>query len=123
MDDLILVSKKSSIDGVTRTGRPIRNTFSLRRYSGNFVMAVPATLVQDGDRCDFYLSASGFALQLNPTGSRAVSKKQGQRTRTVSVPVEVAKALSGVPDGPFDLIVDARPERIYFFPFIQFAKA
>ena len=120
MDDLVLVVKKTTPEGIVRTGRPARNSFALRKYPGNCVIAVPPGIIQDGDRAEFYMSASGFAIQFTPSGSRAVSKKQGERTRMVSVPVEVSKHLQDVPDGPMELIVDERPDRLYFFPFSQF---
>lgn len=85
-------------------------------------MAVPPGVIKDGDRCEFYMSNSGFAVQFTPTGSRSVSKKQGERTRMVSVPVEVSKMLTAVSDGPHDMIVEERPDGIWFFPFSQFPK-
>lgn len=121
MDDLVLVVKKTTPEGIVRTGRPARSSFALRKYPGNCVIAVPPGIIQDGDRADFYMSSSGFAVQFSPEGSRAVSKKQGERTRMVSVPVEVSKMLQNAPDGPTDLISDERPDRLFFFPFSQFA--
>lgn len=123
MDDLVLVAKKTVPEGIVRSGRPARSTFSLRKYPGNCIIAVPSGVIMDGDRSEFYMSNSGFAVQFSPEGSRAVSKKQGERTRMVSVPVDIAKRLQGVPDGPLDLIYDERPDRLYFFPFSQFAAA
>jgi hypothetical protein len=120
MDDLVLVVKKTAPEGIVRTGRPARNAFALRKYPGNCIIAVPSAAINDGDRCDFYMSNSGFAVQFLPEGSRSVSKKQGGRTRMVSVPVEVSKLLADVPDGPHDLIADERPDRLWFFPFSQF---
>ena len=122
MDDLVLVRKRSSAEVLenARTGRPKRVTFSLRHYANACMVAIPTGLCDEGDKADFYLSKSGFAIQIGPDCGRAISGRKS--TKTASVPPEVRAALDGVPEGSHDMVCDEREGRLYFFPFNQFAK-
>lgn len=122
MDDLVLVRKVSRAEVLenARTGRPKRATFSLRHYANACMVAIPTALFEDGDKADFYLSKSGFAIQIGPDCSRAISGRKS--TKTASVPTEVRAALDGVPEGSHDMVYDKRGHRLYFFPFNQFTK-
>lgn len=122
MEDLVLIKKVSRAEVLenTRTGRPPRATFSLRLYANACLLAIPVGLCNDGDRADFYLSKSGFAVEIGPDCSRSISGRRS--TRTASLPAEVREALAGVAEGSHSLICDERPDRLYFFPFSQFAK-
>jgi bifunctional DNA-binding transcriptional regulator/antitoxin component of YhaV-PrlF toxin-antitoxin module len=122
MEDLVLIKKVSRAEVLenTRTGRPPRATFSLRLYANACLLAIPVGLCNDGDRADFYLSKSGFAVEIGPDCSRSISGRRS--TRTASLPAEVREALAGVAEGSHSLICDERPDRMYFFPFSQFAK-
>lgn len=122
MEDLVLIKKASRSDVLdnSRTGRPTRATFCLRNYANASMIAIPPSLHSEGDRADFYLSKVGFAIQIGPGCSRAISGRKN--TKTASLPPEVRTALTGVSEGSHDLIVDVRPDGLYFFPFSQFAK-
>lgn len=122
MEDLVLIKKVSRAEVLenTRTGRPPRATFSLRLYANAALLAIPVGLCSDGDRADFYMSKSGFAVQIGPDCSRSISGRRS--TRTASLPPEVREALAGVAEGSHSLICDDRPDRMYFFPFSQFTK-
>ena len=120
MDDLVLVSKNNRAAGLTgtRTGRPTRTSFGLRRYADAYTLAIPMNVCSDGDKIDFFLSSSGFAVRLGPDGERAISGKRTARTATI--PKEVAQKLTEVPQGATDLAVDVGPDNLHFFPFSQF---
>jgi hypothetical protein len=122
MEDLVLIKKVSRADVLenARTGRPKRVTFSLRHYANASMIAVPPGSCSEGDNADFYLSKSGFAIQIGPECSRSISGRKS--TRTASLPPEIRTALDNVPEGSHDLICEERPDRIYFFPFSQFIK-
>lgn len=122
MEDLVLVKKSSRLEVLenARTGRPKRATFSLRFYANACMVAIPTSLCDEGDKADFYLSKSGFAIQIGPDCSRAISGRKS--TKTASIPPEIRAKLDGAPEGSNDLICDERPDRIYFFPFSQFAR-
>lgn len=123
MDELVLISKKNGAAGLDalRSGRPIRTKFCLRRYGPSYILSLPFSLCADGDKIDFFLSASGFAVKIGPDGERSIS---GKRTgRTATIPKELSKRLESAADGVTDLIYDERPDRLYFFPFSQFAAA
>ena len=122
MDDLVLIVKNSQIDGVVRTGRPTRTKFSLRKYNASCVIAVPSHLITTSDRCEFYQSARGFAIQFTPDGSRAISKEHKSRTRTVSIPVEVSRIIADLPNGSQDMEAQELENRMYFFAFDQMKK-
>lgn len=121
MDDLVLVKKASRADVLknSRTGRPARTTFALRNYKGTKIIALPHGTYNEGDKIDFFLSASGFAVQVSPEGSRSISGKKN--SRTAAVPLEVGKQLDGVAEGSHNLVSDEMPNRMWFFPFAQFA--
>lgn len=122
MEDLVLIRKASRAEVLenARTGRPPRATFSLRLYANACLVAIPVGLCDEGDKADFYLAKSGFAVQIGPDCSRSISGRRS--TRTASLPPEVREALDGVSEGSHTLICDERPDRLYFFPFSQFAK-
>ena len=125
MEDLVLVRKVSigeRIKGNPNSGRPVRSVFALRKYSkSNFILAFPTNLAQQGDCAEFYVSSTGFAVQITPEGSRKLTGKKG--AYTANIPTEMRERLQGAPDGSSDLICDERPDRLYFFPFSQFAAA
>jgi hypothetical protein len=123
MEDLVLIKKISRAEAFenTRTGRPARSTFSLRHYANASMIAIPNSVCNDGDKAEFYLSKSGFAIQIGPDASRAISGRKN--TKTASVPIEIRAALQSVPEGSHDLIGEARQDGLYFFPFSQFPKA
>lgn len=123
MDDLVLVQKISRAEMMknSRMGRPIRENFALRNYPKACILAIPPSLVADGDRVDFFLSKVGFAIQITPNGSRTISgRKSG---RSASVPLEVRIAMDGAKIGTHELIGEDRLEGLYFFPFSQLPKA
>ena len=120
MDDLVLVPKVNGAAGLdgSRSGRPARTNFCLRRYASSYVLALPGGTNGDGDKIDFFMSSSGFAVKISPEGERSIS---GKRTgRTAAIPKEVAKRLTDAAEGVTDLISDARADRLWFFPFAQF---
>ena len=124
MDDLVLVKKLSRAEILegTRTGRPQRTKFSLRNYSSksSCLLALPASVYQEGDKAEFYLSNHGFAIQLTPDGSRLITGKKN--TRTASVPKEIRERLDGLVEGSVDMVPQEMPDRIYFFAFHQFLQ-
>lgn len=123
MEDLVLIKKVNRAEALkdARTGRPARATFSLRHYANACMVAIPSGICQPGDKADFYLSKAGFAIQIGPGCSRAISGRKS--TKTASIPTEVREALEGVSQGSHDLIADARPDGLWFFPFSQFIRA
>lgn len=120
MEDLVLVKKASRADVLkdARTGRPSRTTFALRNYKGTKIIALPHGTYNEGDKIDFYLSGSGFAVQIGPDGSRSISGKKN--SRTAAVPLEVGKKLDGVAEGSHNLVADEMANRMWFFSFAQF---
>lgn len=125
MDDLILISKKIRAEdqGCKSKGRPPNETFALRSYNGgsNVILTLLPDLVRDGDRIDFYLSNSGFAVKVCPEGERVVSKSH--EARTASVPLAVRSRLT-IPMGTTKIkVYEDRGDGLYFFPFSQFSKA
>lgn len=120
MDDLVLIQKvaRSEVLKDARTGRPVRAVFGLRNYVNACMLALPVSEVNDGDRIDFFLSKAGFAVQIGPYGGRSISGKRS--ARTASVPPEIREHLKHVSEGSHNLIVDQRPDGIWFFPFSQF---
>jgi hypothetical protein len=122
MDDLVLVPKISKADALenARTGRPKRMSFALRHYANACTLALPQAAYEAGDHIDFYLSKAGFAAQIGPDCSRAISGRKG--SQTASVPLEIRKQLDGLAEGSHDLIASQRPDGIWFFPFSQFGK-
>jgi len=120
MDDLVLVSKNNRASGLNgrRTGRPTRTDFGLRRYANAYTLAIPLHVCTDGDRIDFFLSASGFAAKIGPNCERAISGKRTARTATI--PKEIAEHLGNAKQGATELQVEDREDRLYFFPFAQF---
>ena len=120
MEDLVLVKKISRADALenARTGRPARTTFALRQYGGNCILALPYGTYAEGDGIDFFLSKSGFAVQIGPDGSRTISGKKN--SRTAAVPLEVRKELIGISEGSLELAAEQRQDGIWFFPFRQF---
>jgi len=117
MEDLVLVKKISQADALAnkRTGRPKRQGFALRNYSKAVMVALPYGISKDGDKIDFYLSSTGFAIKIGPECSRAISGKKS--SKTVSVPVEVRKRLEFLPEGSRPLVSDEMPGNMFFFPF------
>lgn len=122
MDDLVLVKKMTAGErnqlGMN-IGRPNRTTFALRHYSEkSFMLAIPSQIVQPGDGVEFFMSSTGFAIQLSPEGSRKLSGKRG--ASTANIPLEVRQHLSSAPAGSIDLnVVEEMPNRTWFFPFSQ----
>jgi hypothetical protein len=123
MDDLVLIPKatREEILRDARTGRPTRKTFALRHYSNACILALPPGICTDSDNVDFFMSKSGFAIQIGPEGGRAITGKKN--TRTASVPIEIRKMFKNLVEGSHDLIADERADRIWFFPFSQFISA
>lgn len=120
MEDLVMIKKVSRAEALenARTGRPARTTFALRHYGGNCIIALPHSTYGEGDGVDFFLSKSGFAVQIGPDGSRTISGKKN--SRTAAVPLEIRKELEGLNEGSFDLVAEQRPNGMWFFPFAQF---
>lgn len=120
MDDLVLIHKASRAEVLkdARTGRPARKSFALRSYYNACILALPPGICDDGDKIDFLMSKSGFAIQIGPEASRAITGRKN--TRTASVPIEIRKMFDSLPEGSHELIADERPDRIWFFPFSQF---
>lgn len=122
MSDLVLVAKKSVAETLnqSRTGRKAREVFAIRSYLNGkaALMVVPAHLVQEGDRAEFYQSEYGFAIKLTPAGDRSVSHKKN--SRTVNIPVEIKNRIV-IPTGTTDLQLEDRGDRLWYFPFAQFA--
>lgn len=123
-DDLILISKRTAADLLkdARTGRKARKVFGIRTYTNNkaALLVVPSSFMQDGDKAEFYQSSTGFAVKLTPDGDRSVSHKKN--ARTINIPAEVKNNIN-IQIGTMDLQVEARDDRVYFFPFAQFAAA
>ena len=122
MDDLVMIQKigKTEAQKESRMGRPIRLSFALRNYVNACLLSLPAAVVTPDDKVDFLMSKAGFAVQIGPEGSRAISGKRS--TRTASVPPEIRIHLKHVPEGSHDLIADDRGDNLFFFPFSQFAQ-
>lgn len=122
MNDLILVPKSSNAQTLegSRTGRPSRKKFGLRHYWKSCTLALPPGTCEDGDRIDFFMSKTGFAIQIGPSGGRSISGKKN--TRTATVPIEIYRMISHVKEGAQDLVSEDRQQKMWFFPFNQFPK-
>lgn len=124
MDDLVLIRKLSRAEFLkgNRTGRPQRKNFCLRNYNskGACLLALPGNVYQEGDKAEFYMSGSGFAIQLTPDGSRLITGKKN--TRTASIPKELRERMTGMIEGSIELEPQEMPDRMYFFPFSQFIR-
>jgi len=123
-DELIHIAKRAAADSLkdARTGRKAREVFGIRTYENGkaALLVVPSSLVHEGDKAEFYQSASGFAIKMTPDGDRSVSHKKN--ARTINIPVDVKKKIN-IPVGTKDLVVEDRGDRLYFFPFAQFDAA
>lgn len=121
MSDLVLVAKRPAAEALkdSRTGRKAREVFAIRTYEGgkSALLVVPADMVQDGDKAEFYQSASGFAVKLTPDGDRAISHKKN--ARTINIAVEIKNKIN-IPIGTTDLEFEDRGDRMWFFPYSQF---
>lgn len=121
-DELLIITKRrpESWLGGSRSGRKARKDFAIRHYSKakTTLLVVPAEYFEDGDMATFYQSSTGFALKLSADGDRKVSQKKN--SRTIHIPIEVTDRVS-VADGTTPVVVEHRADRIWFFPFDQFA--
>lgn len=123
MEDLVLIKKntRNEILKNARMGRPARTTFSLRHYADTTLLAIPPGFVQPGDNVDFYMSKTGFAIDIGPLCERAISGRKG--TSTVSAPKELHDALTGIPVGSRDVSYITLDDGKLFFPFITISKS
>lgn len=120
MDDLVRVAKGDLGMGSRAGGRPPRTTFALRCYSGSrkVIMSLPPRLVKSGDRIEFYVSATGFAVLISPDGDRAISSSNGHRS--ANIPLAVFSRMN-LRDGTNEVpVYEDRGGGMIFFPFDQF---
>lgn len=122
MEDLVLVRRipKAELAKMSsQLGRPIRESFCLRKYSKTILVVVPPGHFNEGDKVDFYLSTSGsgFAIRVYPGGSRALSGTKG--SRTASVPFDMREKFDGLQDGSYELHSELREPGLWFFDFAQ----
>lgn len=123
-EELTLIPKRSVSEKLeeNRTGRRPRDSFGLRCYDGGktMILVVPVGYIEgDSDRADFYKSSKGFAIKISAEGERAISLRKS--ARTVNVPPEI-KDLIKMENGTVALQCEDRGDRLYFFPFDQFAQ-
>jgi hypothetical protein len=120
MDDMVLVSKVDSLagSGSLRLGRPKRTNFCLRRNDKLYMLGIPSGTYEEGDRINFFLSPTGFAVNFTPSGERTISGKL--TNRTAMIPRVIADHMTGTKNGVTELVSEEHPNRTWFFPFSQF---
>ena len=120
MEDLVLVSKVNGAAGLSslRAGRPARTNFCLRGYEKFHLLGLPNGTCGDGDRIDFLMSASGFAVRIGPNGERSISKNR--TGRSAMVPKNIVNHIPNLTSGKTELVSEEHPDRTWYFPFSQF---
>lgn len=120
MDNMVLISKSDSStgSGSLRRGRPKRTGFCVRRNGKLYMLAIPSRVLEGEDRINFFLSPTGFAINLIPSGERAISGKL--TNRSAMIPRVIADHMTGVKEGVTELVFEEHLDRTWFFPFDQF---
>jgi hypothetical protein len=120
MEDLVQIKKFSpQNDGSGGgMGRPRIVGFCLRRYGKVKQLAIPDQYVTEGDKVDFFMSESGFAVRISPDGERSITGKG--KTHIASIPSSIIEKINVTENGTTLLVREERPNGIWFFPFSQF---